>query len=162
MNIFLEEHQNILSNLMLNNVEYLLIGGYAVIFHGYPRSTGDMDIWVRPSNENKILLISALRDSGYDPIDLIQLNDMNFVEHFAFSLGTEPQKIEFINYINLVSFDEAFHNKVIFDFEGLTIPFINIRELILSKINTGRKKDEADVEELQKIINKKKKNGDSV
>ncbi|MEO5582860.1 MAG: hypothetical protein ABIR66_09215, partial [Saprospiraceae bacterium] len=63
MNIFLEEHQNILSNMMLNNVEFLLIGGYAVIFHGYLRSTGDMDIWVRPSNENKILLINALRDS---------------------------------------------------------------------------------------------------
>ncbi len=142
----------------MHSVEFLLIGGYAVIFHGYPRSTGDMDIWLRPSNDNKALLIKSLRDSGYDPDDLSILNEMDFVEHFAFSLGIEPQKIEFINYVNLVSFEEAFQNKVLFDFEGLTIPFINIRELILSKINTGRKKDEADVEELQKILNYKKGN----
>ncbi|MEO6132087.1 MAG: nucleotidyltransferase [Saprospiraceae bacterium] len=157
MNIFLEEHQNVLSNLRLKNVEFLLIGGYAVIFHGYPRSTGDMDIWVRPSNENKALLINALRDSGYDPDNLSELNKVDFVKHFAFSLGIEPQKIEFINYVNLVSFDEAFQNKVLFDFEGLIVPFINVRELILSKINTGRKKDEADVEELQRILNYKGK-----
>ncbi len=153
MNIFLEEHQNILSKLIANRVEFLLIGGYAVIFHGYARSTGDMDIWVKPSNENKLLLINALHNYGYDQEDLAPLYKIDLTEHMAFSIGEEPEKIEFINYINLVSFDDANQNKIQYDFEGLQIPIINIRELILSKINTGRKKDEADVEELQRILN---------
>jgi predicted nucleotidyltransferase len=156
MNIFLEEHQNILSRLIENHVEFLLIGGYAVIFHGYARSTGDMDIWVRPVKDNKLLLIKALHDYGYDVQDLKELYEMDFTKHMAYSIGNEPEKIEFINYINLVSFEEAVQNQIVYDFDGLTIPFINIRELILSKMNTGRKKDEADIEELQKIINYKK------
>jgi predicted nucleotidyltransferase len=155
MNIFLEEHQIMLSYLISNHVDFLLIGGYAVIFHGYARSTGDMDIWVRPTNENKRSLSKALEDYGYDLQDLKGLYEMDFTKHIAFSIGEEPEKIEFINYVNLVSFEEADQNKILYDFEGLRVPFINLRELILSKMNTGRKKDEADVEELQKI-NKRK------
>jgi predicted nucleotidyltransferase len=156
MNIFLEEHQIILSHLIANHVDFLLIGGYAVIFHGYARSTGDMDIWVRPTNENKQSLGNALEDYGYDFQDLKGLYEMDFTKHMAFSIGEEPEKMEFINYINLVSFEEADQNKILYDFEGLNIPFINLRELILSKMNTGRKKDEADVEELQKRLNSKR------
>lgn len=153
MNIFLEEHQAILSHLISNHVDFLLIGGYAVIFHGYARSTGDMDIWVRPTDDNKQSLLKALKDDGYDVQELDALFEMDFTKHMAFSIGDEPGKIEFINYVNLVSFEEAIQNKILYDFEGLSLPFINLRELILSKINTGRKKDEADVEELQKIMN---------
>jgi predicted nucleotidyltransferase len=156
VNIFLEEHQIILSHLITNHVDFLLIGGYAVIFHGYARSTGDMDIWVRPTNENKQSLGNALEDYGYDFQDLKGLYEMDFTKHMAFSIGEEPEKMEFINYINLVSFEEADQNKILYDFEGLNIPFINLRELILSKMNTGRKKDEADVEELQKRLNSKR------
>jgi len=156
MNIFLEEHQAIISRLLTNKVDFLLIGGYAVIFHGYIRTTGDLDIWVRPTNDNKNLLTKALLDYGYDQEDLNPLYEIDFTKHMAFSIGEEPEKLEFINYVNLVSFEEAFQNKIIFEFEGLNIPFINVRELILSKMNTGRKKDEADVEELQKILNSKR------
>src|SRR5690349_17196227 len=120
MNIFLEEHQNILSHLIANKVEFLLIGGYAVIFHGYGRSTGDMDIWVKPSNENKLLLINALHEYGYDRKELNELYEMDFAEHMAFSIGSEPEKIEFINYINLVNFEEAYRNKILYNIEGLT------------------------------------------
>ena len=152
MNIFLEEHQAIISKLISHQVEFLLIGGYAVIFHGYIRSTGDLDVWVRPTNGNKSLLIKALMDYGYEEKDLGPLHEIDFSRHMAFSIGDEPEKIEFINYINIVNFEEANQNKIVYELEGLNIPFINIRELILSKMNTGRKKDEADVEELQKII----------
>ncbi|MFZ1676186.1 MAG: DUF6036 family nucleotidyltransferase [Saprospiraceae bacterium] len=156
MNIFLEAHQTILSHLISNHVDFLLIGGYAVIFHGYARSTGDMDIWVRPTNNNKQSLGKALEDYGYDFQDLKGLYEKDFTNHMAFSIGDEPDKIEFINYVNLVSFEEANQNRILYDFEDLRVPFINLRELILSKMNTGRKKDEADIEELQKIVNFKK------
>lgn len=156
MNIFLNEHQEILRWLIEKQVEFLLIGGYAVIYHGYKRSTGDMAHWLNPMNENKEKVIRALNYAGYDAADLVNLADADFTKHLAFSIGEEPHKIDFITYINQVSFEEAYKNKVEFDFEGMQIPVININELILSKINTGRKKDEADVEELQKIISYRK------
>lgn len=157
MNIFLDEHQAIIKLLIENQVDFLLIGGYAVIFHGYRRTTGDMDLWLRPTNENKEKFIKSLANAGFESDDLAVLSTLDFTKHLVFSIGDEPQKIDFITHINQVLFEEADKNKVIFDFEELKIPVINIRELILSKINTGRKKDEADVEELQKILNFKNK-----
>jgi Nucleotidyl transferase of unknown function (DUF2204) len=153
MNILLNEHQEILSHLIQNHVEFLLIGGYAVIYHGYNRSTGDMDLWLNPTNDNRNKIVNALTVSGFETEDLAILSGMDFTKHLAFSIGIEPQRIDFITYINQVSFDEAYRNKVMYSFENMQIPVINIRELILSKINTGRKKDEADVEELQKRAN---------
>lgn len=153
MNIFFEEHQEIIKLLIKYKVEFLLIGGYAVIFHGYKRTTGDIDLWLGPTNENKEKIINALDKAGYEQDDLNILRNMDFTKHIVFSVGIEPQKIDFITHINQVTFKEAYVNKVMYSFEGLQVPVINIRELILSKMNTGRKKDEADVEELQRIIN---------
>src|SRR6188508_474677 len=141
MNIFLDDHLEILKKLLANEVDFMLIGGYAVIFHGYQRTTGDMDLWIRPTNENKEKIILALDQAGYEKEDTQVLNKMDFTKHILFSIGSEPQKIDFITRINQVSFEEANENKVIYDFEGMMLPVINIRELILSKINTGRKKD---------------------
>ncbi len=155
MNNLLNEHQEILSHLIENQVEFLLIGGYAVIYHGYNRTTVDMDVWLNPTNENRDKIIDALTISGFEPEDLETLSRMDFTKHFAFNIGIEPQRIDFITYINHVSFEEAYQNKAIYSFENMQIPVINMRELILSKINTGRKKDEADVEELQKRVNSK-------
>lgn len=156
MNIFLEYHQEIIKELLDSGVSFLLIGGYAVIYHGYNRTTGDMDLWLEPTNENKEKVIKALEKSGFESEDVNKLAEMDFTKHLAFSVGEEPHKIDFINFINQVSFEKANNNKVEFDLEGLKIPVINVNELILSKISTGRKKDEADVEELQKIVNFKK------
>lgn len=160
MNILFEEHQEIIKLLLKHKIDFLLIGGYAVIFHGYRRTTGDMDLWLRPTNENKSRLVTALKKAGFEQDDLEKLNSLDFRQHLVFSIGTEPEKIDFITRINQVSFEEADKDKIISNFEGLQVPVINLRELILSKINTGRKKDEADVEELQKILsykNRKKK-----
>lgn len=161
MNIFFDQHLEIIKTLLKHRVDFLLIGGYAVIFHGYKRSTGDMDLWLMPSNENKIKFIAALQEAAFNEEDLEALNNLNFKNHLVFSIGIEPEKIDFITRINQVSFEEADQNKITAEWEGLSIPVINLRELILSKINTGRKKDEADIEELQKINASTKKDFDS-
>jgi predicted nucleotidyltransferase len=153
MNIFLDDHQEMIRLLIESQVEFLLIGGYAVVYHGYKRTTGDMDLWIKPTNENKEKIIKARESAAYENDDLNILNKKDFTNHTMFSVGSEPQKIDFLNHINQVSFEEAYQNKVVFEFDGLQLPVINVRELILSKMNTGRKKDEADIEELQKIIN---------
>lgn len=154
MNVFFEEHLEILSLLIKNEVKFLLIGGYAVISHGYNRTTGDMDLWLEPSNENKDNFLKSFIEYGFEEIDLFEIKQMDFSKHQVFSFGETPYKIDFLTKVSQVEFKEAFTNKIIVEHENLNLPIINLRELILSKINTGRKKDEADIEELQKIQRK--------
>jgi predicted nucleotidyltransferase len=154
LNIFLDDHIEIIRLLIKHKADFILIGGYAVIFHGYTRTTGDMDLWLKPTNENKDRLVLALQEAGFEDEDLETLKSLDFTERLVFSIGTEPQKIDFLTKINQVTFEEANKTKVFAEWEDLEIPVINIKELVLSKINTGRKKDEADIEELQRILNK--------
>ncbi len=122
MNIFIDEHQNLLRLLQQHNVEFLLIGGYAVIFHGYKRTTGDMDLWLRPTNENKEKLVLALKEDGFEANDLKVLDALNFEDHLVFSYGIEPLKVDFITRVNLVTFDEANVNKIVREVEDVSIP----------------------------------------
>jgi predicted nucleotidyltransferase len=156
MNIFLEEHLEILEFLIKHKVRFLLIGGYAVIIHGYRRTTGDMDLWLEPTNENKLLFINALRDLNFEDEALEHIQSLDFREPQVLMFGEQPQRIDFLTKINQVTFDEAFDNQLSTEFEGLQLPVINLRELILSKINTGRPKDAADIDELQRIARNKK------
>jgi len=157
MNIFLPDHTEILKAFNHHEVEYLLIGGYAVILHGYDRTTGDMDIWLKPDNENKIKVIAALREVGYDDESLDELNNFDFTTAVMFYLGLEPQKIEFITKLSLLDFDESNARKNFCPIDDeLKIPVLHFNDLVLSKFNTGRTKDKADIEELQKIQKYKK------
>ncbi len=151
MNIFLDEHVEILSAMIKHNVEFMLIGGYAVIVHGYRRTTGDMDLWLNPTNDNKIKLHDALKDVGFYEKDLEYFLTLDFTKHLVFSIGSEPQKIDFLTKISNVEYSEADSHKITHEFEGIFIPVIHLNDLVLSKINTGRKQDKADIEELQKI-----------
>ncbi len=153
MNLFLPRHQEILSLLIKHNVDFIIIGGYAVIFHGYERTTGDIDLWIKPTNENRDKLSNAFLEAGMEEDDLDNLKKHDFTHHTSFSWQSEPEKVDFITHINLLEYEKANSNKIAYKWEGLILPFINIQELVLSKINTGRKKDEADVEELQRIVN---------
>lgn len=135
----------------------MLIGGYAVIAHGYDRTTGDMDIWLKPDNNNKLKLIEAFKSLGYEKESLLDLSRSDFDDVVKFFLGVEPFKVDFTNKISFVSFDEAYKNKIVCKLEDdFSIPIININELVLSKIYTGELKDQADIEELQKIQQHKK------
>ena len=156
MNIFYDEHLEILNAMLKHNVRFLLIGGYAVIAHGYRRTTGDMDLWLEPNNDNKTLFTNALRNLDFEEDSLKYLKSIDFEESFVFSFGEEPQRVDFLTQINQVTFEEAYNNRLTENFENLVLPIINFRELILSKINTGRAKDIADIEELQRIEKSRK------
>lgn len=156
MDIFLPDHTDILKAFNKHDVKYMLIGGYAVVFHGYNRTTGDMDIWLKPDNENKINIISAFKEVGFDYESLYKLNNFDFTAAIMFYLGVEPQKMEFMTKISYLDFDEAYSRKSICQIDDeFLVPILNFNDLILSKMNTGRLKDQADIEELQKIINTK-------
>lgn len=138
-------------------VEFMLAGGYAVNFHGYNRSTSDMDIWINPSETNKKKIYTALISIGFPPEQLSPVLEIDFTKPFACKIGAEPIDIDVFNFITGVKYEEAEKNMIPFKYsDTLTVYYIHIRDLIVNKMLTGRPKDKADVEMLHKIMLKKK------
>jgi hypothetical protein len=157
MNIFIESHQELLKALIKHEVVFILVGGYAVVYHGYKRTTGDMDLWLEPNNGNKLKLISVLKEFEFDSESINHILTLDFTKHLAFHFWEEPERVDCLTYISNVTFNEAFNQKVIADIEEIQVPIIHYNHLIISKITSNRLKDKADIEELQKI-NKFKSN----
>lgn len=150
MKILIESHRLFLQDLISANVEFLLVGGYAVNFHGYRRSTGDLDLWLKPSNENKNKLLAFLKKYDFEQSDIDYLETKNFEDMVAFHFDQEPERIDFLTKLSGVQWEDAWENKVTAEVEGLRIPLIHKNDLILAKMNTGRAQDKADIEGLQK------------
>ena len=147
----------LLRALNQHEVEYLVVGGYAVNFHGYRRTTGDIDLWIKPDNDNKIKIVSVLKEMEVDESMLEQLAAFDFTEPLVFSDGVEPFKIDFLTHLSNVKFDDAWDKKIVSEMDGIVIPYIDLNNLLLSKFTTGRLKDKIDLEELQKIMRLRKK-----
>ena len=152
MNIFFEEHQKVIAALLSNNVDFMLIGGYAVNYHGYSRTTGDMDVWLKPNNENKLLLTQSLTALGFDNAGIKEIGSWDFTQPQLFHILDKPYRTDFLTYISGIKYPEAAAEMVKGEFEGMLVPFININHLIRSKQSTGRLKDQVDIEYLNKII----------
>ena len=152
INVLLEEHQQILAALIKHRVSFILIGGYAVIHYGYERTTGDMDIWLQLSNENRDKLVSALADFGIsdEGLDLIKQTDFTSPLE-VIHIGDPPRRIDFITLISNVKFEDAINNINYFSLEDMEVPVIHYNDLILSKHTSIRLKDKADIEELKRI-----------
>jgi hypothetical protein len=157
MNILLEPHKHLLRRLIDFKVDFILIGGYAVNFHGYNRATGDMDVWLKPDNENRSKFIGYLKAEGFDEESLLRISETDFTKHAAFHIGEKPLQVDFITIISGVSFLEADQQKQLLPLGDSFIPVLHLDHLILSKITSNRLKDKLDVEELQKIMQLKKK-----
>ncbi len=152
MDIFLEEHKKFLLLLLKHQVEFILIGGYAVILYGYERGTADMDLWLKPSNENKGKFIKALREHGISEIGLKQLLELDFTGiPRVFYIGEKPNKIDFLTKIQGLKYDEADKMKKLLPFKDVQIPVIQYEHLILVKMIAGRPQDLADIDVLRKI-----------
>jgi hypothetical protein len=160
VNVFDNYTVIVLKSLIKHSVRFIVVGGYAVNYYGYRRTTGDIDIWLEPSNgENKTKLLAAFREIGIPAESIQHLADLNFETPQVFMDGVEPQKIDFMTSLSGVNFDEAWIQKKIVSIDELDVPFINYQHLIISKISTERVKDKLDVEQLQKI-NKNKSAGE--
>lgn len=152
INPFTNDHQQLLSAMIKNKVDFMLVGGYAVIYYGYDRNTGDMDVWLKTGNENRDKLINALKDFGIVEEHLETLRQMNFTNPVpVFYFGNVPRKIDFITLISNVNFEDAIQQVNYIRLEEIEIPVINYNQLILSKLTSSRLKDKADIEELQRI-----------
>ncbi len=128
-------------------VEYLLIGGHAVAFHGYPRVTSDMDVWINRTPENGEKALSAIRrffDTDMAGLTSAQLLDPEMVTHF----GARPHLIEVLNKISGGQFAQAWPRRIAADYEGVPVQIISLADLKLNKQASGRPKDIADLENL--------------
>ena len=151
MYIFLEEHKNFLYDLISAEIEFVLVGGYAVNYYGYNRSTGDMDLFIKPDNKLKPKIFEILKKNNISIEGLALFETINLEETTMFSIWEPPYKIDFLTRINNVSFEEAWTKKNLLPLKNKFIGIINYDHLILSKFSTTRLKDKLDIEELQKI-----------
>ncbi len=146
-NIFNPDFCDFLQALNDAGVDYLLVGGYAVILHGRSRTTGDMDIWVKPTAENHKLLMQAFSAFGLPHIPLV--NFLKPEETDVFSFGRSPVSIDIMTQVKGLDFDEAFAGSKVFEDEGLAIRTINIRHLLEAKRAARRPKDIDDITHLE-------------
>jgi hypothetical protein len=136
-----------LSLLLDNEVDFLLVGAYALAAHGFPRATADIDIFVKPSSENATLVFKTLEEFGA-PTHNVSVND--FVQPGTIlQIGVAPRRIDIITEIDGLTFDEAADGKEIIELEGLSIPVISRENLIVNKLATGRDKDKLDADNLR-------------
>ena len=144
-----QDYKDMLFLLLKNNVDFLLIGAYAMAVHGFPRATADIDIFVRPDPKNAQQVYKTLADFGA-PLNNISSSDFEN-PGTIFQIGVTPRRIDIITEIDGLSFDEAAEGKEIVEIEGLYIPVISKLKLIINKLSTGRDKDRLDAENLKKL-----------
>ena len=145
-----EDYKEMLQLLLEEQVDFMIVGAYALGTHGYPRATGDIDIWVKPNKINSKKLYKALARFGA-PLDQIQIDGFT-TEGIIFQIGVIPRRIDIITKIDGVTYNEADEDKIIVEIEGLKLPVISLEKFIKNKMATGREKDELDI----KILGKKK------
>jgi predicted nucleotidyltransferase len=152
MNIFYAVHKLVLQKLLDKKVSFILVGGYAVNYYGYNRVTGDMDVWLQPDNSNKKLVLIALKELGFDEEGITTIDGWDFTKPQLFHIGKKPYLTDFITHISGVMYDTAKQNAILANIDGLNLYIIHLNNLIENKNATGRLKDLADVEYLQKIL----------
>ncbi len=128
------------------NVRYLLIGGYAVGYHGFPRATNDMDIWIAIDPENARRVIEALREFGFDLPELIP--DLFLQANKIVRMGNPPMRLEITTSISGVEFEGCYSSRVVDVLDGVKVSIIDLEHLKLNKRAAGRLKDLADLEAL--------------
>jgi hypothetical protein len=139
-----QDFRDLLALFNAHKVDYIIVGAHALAYHGAPRYTGDMDIFVRPDSENAERILRALDKFGFGSLGLK-------VEDFAapdkvVQLGVAPVRIDIVTSITGVSWEDANAGRVAGSYGGLEVHYLGKREFILNKRALGRKKDLADLE----------------
>jgi len=142
------DYKDMLQVLLDNGVKFLLVGAYAMGAHGYPRATGDIDIWVEPSADNSQRVYRALAAFG---APLHEIDEATFIQPgIVFQIGIEPRRIDLMSAVSGVTFDEAYQHRQTVEIEGLPIPILSCDDLIKNKRATGRDRDRLDADRLEK------------
>jgi len=144
---FPRDFKEFLKLLNSKKIEYLIIGGYAVGFHGYPRATGDMDVWIAANEKNAMKMVGALKQFGFDLPDLNK--EIFLTEKKVIRMGIPPMRLEILTFIDGVRFEDCYKNRVIANFDEFTVNFISKDDLLQNKLASGRPQDLVDYNKLQ-------------
>lgn len=141
-----QDFKEFLALLNDHKVRYLVVGGFAVAFHGHPRYTKDLDVWIWVDPNNAERLMNALREFGFESLGLTKedfLNPSNVIQ-----LGYPPVRIDLTMSISGVQFEDCYPDRIEANIDGLSINFIDLKNLKINKLSSGRGIDLDDVENL--------------
>lgn len=145
--MFNKDFSEFVSLLNAHGVEYLVVGGYALAAHGHPRFTGDLDIWLRPNEENAGRTIAALRAFGFGSLDITTADLLK--PEAVVQLGYPPGRIDLLASIDGVSFELCAARREMVRIGELSVPFIGLDDFKTNKRASGRPQDLADLASLE-------------
>lgn len=144
---FNQDFRDILVALNDADVDFLVVGAYAVAAHGFPRATGDLDIWVRANPESAPKVIRALQLFG---APMHEISETDFASpSVVFQIGVPPGRIDVLTVVSGLDFDTAWINRISLTINDVTFPVIGLADLITNKRAAGRPKDIADIAGLE-------------
>ncbi|MEX0361334.1 MAG: nucleotidyltransferase [Allomuricauda sp.] len=142
--------QEFIELLEKHGVKYLVVGGYAVGFHGFPRYTGDLDVFIAISETNSENILKVFDEFGFSELGLSAQDFLE--EEIVVEIGREPIKIQILTGIDGVTFEESYSGKEYLQLsKELKVPFIGYEALLKNKKASPRAKDKIDFEELKRI-----------
>jgi predicted nucleotidyltransferase len=140
------DFKEFLRSLNDQGVEYLVIGGHAVAYHGYPRATADLDVWVAVTESNAACLVAALKAFGFDVPELTP--SLFLRPDRVIRMGVAPNQIEIQTGIDGVRFPDCHPRRISAELDGVRVHFIGLEDLKINKRASGRNKDLADLDQL--------------
>lgn len=153
--ILAQDFEDFVKLLNLHKVEYMIVGGYALAFHGKPRNTGDLDIWINISEKNAVKMLKVLKEFG--------LASMGFEKEdflkpgYITQIGYPPLRIDILNNIDGIEFVDAIKDMQKVELEnGFSINYIGLKDFIQNKQASGRSQDLSDIKEIQRMAAPKK------
>ncbi|MDT5157620.1 MAG: hypothetical protein QOH51_1977 [Acidobacteriota bacterium] len=145
-----QDFRDMLSCLKEAGVDFIIVGAYALAAHGFPRATGDIDIWVRNSPDNAGKIMAALAKYG---APLAELSEQDFTAtDMVVQIGVEPCRIDITTVIDGIEFSKAWENKVAITVDGLDVYIPSKADLLKNKIASGRDKDQGDIAWLKRSL----------
>ncbi len=144
------DFKDLLQGFIDANVNFLVVGAYAVFIHDRPRATKDIDIWISPTAENAQRAWDAVALFGA-PLGDFRVTDL-LHEDIVFQIGVQPIRIEILTSISGVTFEESWPNRVEEELDGLCLPFIGAQELLRNKDATGREQDRVDAARIRRRL----------
>jgi hypothetical protein len=143
-----QDFQEFVELFVAHEVEFLIVGGYALAAHGHPRYTKDLDVWVWIGADNSTRIIAAIEAFGFGDLGLTAADFQD--PEVMVQLGHEPQRIDILTFASGLHFSDAYENRVYITIGNVQVPFISVDDLRTNKLATGRPRDIADVADLPK------------
>jgi predicted nucleotidyltransferase len=142
-----KDFKEFIASLNDNRVRYLVVGGYAVAFHGHPRYTKDMDIWLELTLKNAEQVVKALHQFGFGALELTPEDFLTPSQ--VIQLGYPPNRIDLLTSLKGVDFESCYQTRTTVSIDGVSVNFIDLTNLKKNKHATGRYQDLADLENLK-------------